>query len=77
MPYHLATSHGTPEETRTPDTQIRNLMLYPTELLGHIKGERTGLDFEPSLSVILDSWQILSLGYSLNGTPCEIRTHDS
>ena len=37
VPYRLATSlYGTPEGIRTPDPQIRSLMLYPTELRTHI-----------------------------------------
>ena len=28
---------GAPEETRTPDTRLRRAVLYPTELLKHIK----------------------------------------
>ncbi len=29
---------GAPDRTRTCGTQIRNLVLYPPELRGHIKG---------------------------------------
>lgn len=27
--------YGVPGESRTPDTELRRLVLYPTELLGH------------------------------------------
>jgi hypothetical protein len=49
---HLALLYGALGEIRTPDTQIRSLVLYPAELqalVNSIVAEREG--FEPSIPV--------------------------
>ncbi len=41
--YYIIISFGVPGEIRTHDPQIRNLVLYPTELRALLKNNRTYL----------------------------------
>ena len=56
-----AINHGDPGGIRTPDPRLRRPLLYPTELLDHIKLERA-MGIEPTTS----AWkaEVLPLNYT-------------
>ena len=81
---------GGPGEIRTPDTQVRSLLLYPTELRAHSMGKMKNLDGGPGEIRTPDA-QVRSLllyptelrahsrekGKIFDGGPGEIRTPDT
>ncbi len=46
-------SEDVPGEIRTPDPQLRRLLLYPAELLGHMYGAGEG---NRTLDISLEGW---------------------